>query len=300
MLRQDQYALITVDGNDVIKRYPTNSMQSTIDSYMDFRTDNELTPEERETAGYFLKKASLLYGLDLPFEKQAGCFVKNDGPKSNIVKKKEAQKSASPQYTVFALEGRYPIDTPALVKQACAYFDENWRQFSFMDRRSYAQNVQKQAAALGYPSSRMIEKFASVNYSANLRHELNKRASLSNDPAFDKLGNYIGKVSVDEFASILGELDKKAGITSSYNKSILDPQAATLQDPIEKIAAIGGKTWEIDGISYSEEEMKKGLAHPDVISLYGSSLVSQLRNPEVFDELSIPDKKVILQYGSVR
>jgi hypothetical protein len=28
--------------------------------------------------------------------------------------------------------------------------------------------------------------------------------------------------------------------------------------------------------------------------------VSQLRNPEVFDELSIPDKKVILQYGSVR
>lgn len=300
MLRQDQYALISVDGNDVIKRYPTHSMQSTIDSFMDFSSDDELTPEERATAGHFLKKAAVLYGLNLPFEKTAGCSMPHDGPKTNIVTvKKPVQKKAA-QYTAFALKGRYPIDTPDLVKQASSYFDEHWRQFSFNDRRVYAQNVQKQATLLGAPSSRMIEKFASTNYSANLPHELSKRSSLSNDKSFDRLGNYIGKVSVDEFASLLGELDKKAGITSSYNKSILDPQAATLQDPIEKIAAIGGKTWEIDGISYSEEEMKKGLAHPDVISLYGSSLVSQLRNPEVFDELSIPDKKVILQYGSVR
>ena len=57
------------------------------------------------------------------------------------------------------------------------------------------------------------------------------------------------------------------------------------------------RIWNIDGIEYSEIDMRKALAHPDVISLYGASLVDSLRDPDIFDTLPDEDKRVILQYG---
>ena len=296
MLRSDQFALISVDNDTITKRYPLDSMQSVMDSYLDFNTDHTLDPEERATAGYFLKNAADLYGMALPFEKTAGC-MKHD---SNIVRKKmKKEASPLPQYKCFALKDRYPIDDADLVKQASDYFESYWLQFDQRTRRTFAKNVQKQASLLGCPTGRLIQKFASDNYSTYLNHELSKRAALSGDESFQKLAAYAGKIPVEQFAEVLADLDARNHIKSSYNKSILDPMTAVLADPIEKQAA-SGQTWEIDGITYSEEEMRKGLAHPDVISLYGNQLVSQLRSPETFDELSPADKKVILQYGSVR
>jgi len=299
MLRSDQYALITVSNDEIVKRYPIDSMKSVMDSYLDFNTDHTLDADERATAGYFLKNAADLFGMALPFEKTAGC-MKHDGAPSNIVKKKMVKAATPlPQYKCFALKDRYPIDDAELVKKASQYFEENWLQFDQRTRRVFAKNVQKQASILNCDTSRLIQKFASDSYSNHLQHELNKRAAISGDESFQKLAAYAGKIPVDQFAEIMADLDAKNHIKSSYNKSILDPMTSVLADPMEKRAA-SGQTWELDGITYSEEEMRKGLAHPDVISLYGNQLVSQLRSPQTFDELPDADKKVILQYGSVR
>ena len=301
MLRSDQFALISVDGSEVIQRYPTNSMQNVMDSFIDFAGDKTLDEDERACASHFLKQASALYGLALPFDKVAGCQMKHDGVSNIVYKKKPIQKSAAVAnpHKCFALKGRYPIDTPELIKQASVYFDEHWKNFDPGSRRVYAQNVQKQASIFGLPAGRLIEKFASNSYSKNLLFELEKRAHIADTDAFTKLASYQKDLSVDQFATLLTELDAKHHIQSSYNKSILDPLSSVLADPIEK-QATSGQTWEMDGMTYSEEEMRKGLAHPDVIALYGNSLVAQLRNPEVFDTLSDSDKKVIFQYGSVR
>lgn len=52
--------------------------------------------------------------------------------------------------THFALQGRYPITDLVQVKEACAYFEDNYRAFHYEDRKEYAHNLCKRAAELGY------------------------------------------------------------------------------------------------------------------------------------------------------
>lgn len=293
-MNDERYALIIVHPDGTREpRFPLNTKENVHRSLEELEKDASLTQEERETAGYFLSQSAEL------FKVACGCG-KFPAKKTNYVfRKKQAlptdyEKKA---YSFHALPGKYPIDTPQLVKRASAYFREHYRDFEPYERRMYAFNVKRQADKLNVPVDEMIEKYASDSFSPMIDYNLQRRYELTGDPGFLKLASYVGALNVDEFAKLVSELDQKNKVV--YNKNIPDPYIMTLGTE-KKAGSSIGKQWEIDGATYNEIDMKKGLAHPDIITLYGLDLVSKLRDPEVFDTLPIEDKKVILQYGSSR
>lgn len=296
MPRDDQFALITKQGSNIHRRYPTDTVSNTADSINTFFHEMpSLSHEEIETAGYFLKQASVLYGITWVeplqrFEKKA----------SNIVRPMEKKASQEQEFKTFALGSRYPIDNPQLIKEASAYFDRHWSRFDEPSRRLYAQNVQKQARELGVTVCEKIEKYASNSFSRDLPFQLRKRARLAGPEgaeSYKKMEELVKKASVDDYIAVLYKLDEKYNLIPYYNCSIDDPTTAVLE---KKAVDLGsGMSWDIDGVTYTESDVKKALAHPDIISMYGAPLVSMLREPAQFDELPTNDKKMILQYAGI-
>ena len=297
MPRDDQYALILKQGSNIYRKYPTDSATTTVDSLNQFFNDEpSLSREEAETAGYFLKQASILYGIPLNFTMSR--FQKTAS--SNVIHQIEKMASPVRESHTYALGDRYPIDNAALIKQASDYFDSHWQRFGESDRRLFAKNVQKQASKLGVESSEKIEKYASDSFSYDLPYHLRKRARLAGPDgatAYEKMEEIIKKASVDDYIVVLRKLDEKYGLTPYYNCSIDDPTTAVLEKSAIDLGS--GMSWEINGTTYTEHDMKKALAHPDVIATYGAPLVSMLREPTQFDELPINDKKMILQYANL-
>ena len=300
MPRDDQYALIVKQGSNIHRHYPTDSLSNTMDSINTFFGDMpSLSEQEISTAGYFLKQAALLYGVSVgdgefiplrDFEKRAS---------TNVVQIFEKQASPARECTTYALGDRYPIDNASLVKQASAYFDEHCLRFGESDRRLFAKNVMKQANALEVPVGESIQKYASNSFSHDLDFHLRKRARMAGPEgkeSYEKLEMLAKKASVDDCMVILRKLDEKYNLTPFYNSSIPDPSTTILEKSAVDMG--GGMSWDIDGVTYTEQDVKKALAHPDVIATYGSSLVSMLREPTQFDELPVNDKKMILQYAS--
>ena len=296
MPRDDQYALITKQGSNIHRRYPTDSVSNTVDSLNQFFHDApSLSEQETETAGYFLKQASILYGIPLknamsPFEKRAS---------TNVVPIFEKQASPVRKSATYALGDRYPIDNAALVKQASKYFDEHCLRFGESDRRLFAQNVQKQAAKLAVQVGESIQKYASNSFSHDFNYHLRKRARMAGPEggkSYEKLEDLAKQASVEDCIVVLRKLDEKYNLTPFYNCSIPDPSTAVLEK--EAVNQGSGMSWDIDGVTYTEEDVNKALAHPDVIATYGSSLISMLRDPAQFDDLPINDKQNILQYAS--
>lgn len=296
MPRDDQHALITKQGSNIHRRYPTDSISNTVDSLNQFFKDApSLSEQETETAGYFLKQASILYGIPLkntmsPFEKKAS---------TNVVPIFEKQASPVRKSCTHALGDRYPIDNAALVKQASKYFDEHCMRFGESDRRLFAQNVQKQAAKLAVQVGEAIQKYASNSFSHDFNYHLRKRARMAGPEggkSYEKLEELSKQASVEDCIVVIRKLDEKYNLTPFYNCSIPDPSTAVL----EKYAVPqgSGMSWDIDGVTYTEEDVNKALAHPDVIATYGASLISMLRDPAQFDDLPINDKQNILQYAS--
>ena len=300
MPRDDQYALIVKQGSNIHRRYPTDSVSNTMDSINAFFGDMPaLSENEISTAGYFLKQATLLYGVSVgdgefvplkEFEKRAS---------TNVVQIFEKQASPVREFATYALGDRYPIDNPALIKQASDYFDEHCMRFGESNRRLFAQNVQKQAAKLSVQVGEKIQKYASNSFSHDLDYHLRNRARLAGDEgsnAYRKLEVLAKQASVDDCIVVLQKLDEKYNLTPLYNCSIPDPSTAVLEKSAVSMGS--GMSWDIDGVTYTEQDVKKALAHPDVIATYGSTLVSMLREPAQFDELPINDKQMILQYAS--
>lgn len=299
MPRDDQYALITKQGSDIHRQYPTDSITNTMDSINAFFGDMpSLSENEISTAGYFLKQAALLYGVSVgngeftplkEFEKRA----------SNVVQIFEKQASPVREFASYALGDRYPIDNASLVKKASAYFDEHCLRFGESDRRLFAKNVQKQATALGVEVGEKIQKYASNSFSHDLDYHLRNRARMAGPEgreAYEKLETLAKQASVEDCIVVLRKLDEKYNLTPFYNCSIPDPSTAVLEKSAVNLGS--GMSWDIDGVTYTEQDVKKALSHPDIIATYGSSLVSMLREPTQFDELPINDKKMILQYAS--
>lgn len=296
MPRDDQYALIIKQGSNIHRLYPTDSITNTAASLNQFFQDMpSLTEDQMNTAGYFLKQAALLYSI--PVYKMVDGFEKRA---SNVVG--SIEKSAAPvrEFSTYALGDRYPIDNEPLVKEASRYFDDNCMRFNESDRRLYAKNVQKQATKLNVEVGDKIQKYASDSFSYDLPYHLRRRANLAGPDgafAYEKMEEIAKKASVDDYIVVLRKLDEKFGLTPYYNCSIPDPSTAVLEK--SALDTGSGMSWDIDGITYTETDVKKALSHPDIIATYGAPLVAMLREPTQFDELPTNDKKMILQYASV-
>lgn len=309
MLRDDQYALIVMDKRaSQHKLFPTNTKDSTMESCVEFNNYcNDLGPGEQQKAAHFLKKACKTWGLAVPPVVEDYAPSKAEVGYSNMhqaeVPLAPLHKQASPQYQHFALErvGRFAIDTPELVKAASSYFDKHWGEFTPSDRRDFARAVGHRADTLGVPVGDHINKFASDSYNPNLPGELSLRRSNVRDEqmksAYTKLWGHKGDLNVDQFADLLGKLDKKAGIDRFYNQGLIsDALTATVGVEVQKQSNM----IELGGIGYGAPDIVRALSNMSAKepALFGEDMVSQLKkNPELFTSLPMPEQEIILSYA---
>jgi len=201
---------------------------------------------------------------------------------------------------MFALHGRYPLDTPALIKQASEYFDRNWREFFPENRREYAVNVQNAAAKAGVDTGEMIQKYASVEFSPDLGELIERRKRLVPEAIvpLEKVASFIGETTVEEFAEVLHDLDRKFGLESAYHKGgIGDYMHDVLAAPEPEMTKEATWQYEIGRKTYTQKDLARALSHPAIISQYGEANVKEFKNPSVFDSLPTEDKEIILEHS---
>ena len=130
----------------------------------------------------------------------------------------------------FALGKKYPIHTPELVKKAMTYFAEHGKRLSPINAFEYAVNVKIAADKLGvnYKGS-AIEKYANIDsgsLSKNFKAAVRARrgyASEEDRTAYDELIKRAESLGPVKVAKVLEELDRKTGVNSQWNQTVLDP-----------------------------------------------------------------------------
>lgn len=153
----------------------------------------------------------------------------------DLTSHRPAEKVAS-TFTRFALtvEGnRYPIDSYEHVKQAAAYFDENYSKFDLNDRREYAVNLAARLDELNMPINGMVEKYAGHEYGPHIDSELVSRMrnyeGTGHDRSYAVLLEKRASTPANVMVEMLFELDKRAQADAYYNRPLgfRDPFQAT-------------------------------------------------------------------------
>lgn len=152
-------------------------------------------------------------------------------------------KKVAMTHTLFALpsEQKYPIDSYEHVKQASAYFDNYFEQFSLEHRREFALNMDKRLSDLSMPITENIAKYAGLGYGPHIDIELNAR--VRNFEGFNHADAY--SVLVEKKASVppyvmlemIAELDKISGADQKYDAPL------GFRDPYQ---AVFGKLAEVE------------------------------------------------------
>jgi hypothetical protein len=216
------------------------------------------------------------------------------------VLEKKAQHYALPS------QERYPLDSYTQVKEAAAYF---LNTFAFMlpaDRHEYCQNLTKRANALGLFVDPLIEKYGSSGYAEDWEIELaieGRRASLTEPTLIgllDKVAEQREVLPPEDFACVLGEFDKLAGLTHLYG-DLPDPYYATFG----KSAAQAGDANDaiLVGNEYLSERDLVAFAQRqphDVRTRFGEEFMKEFaRSPRsIFDSLPRDQKLVVMRMAS--
>lgn len=202
--------------------------------------------------------------------------------------------------SLFALGGRYPLDTYEQVKAASAYFDTYLRHFSPEDRHEYCTNMVKRADALGIDVSDSARAYGSSSYAPakmlKVGTDCRKRV-LSNEQhieVLNKLAARCGTVPPDEYCSALAEFDKLAGLDAYYDRDVIDPYLSTFG--VEKTASFSET---IEGSTVITEADLKRLASPghspQLKKMFDDDFVKEFNKDPVgiFKSLPIDQKKLL-------
>ena len=298
-LKMDDFACIikTAEGN--LYKFPINSKDNVLLNIHAFlHTQSNLPDEIVKTAGYFLNKAAEFWSIDVDLSK-----YENNTVKTNIVnferinERKYLEKIAIPEenrkYSIFALENKYPIDTPELMKQAEFYFNQYGYMFDPFEQYTFANNVIKQAEALSCPlSSRGILKYSHLRYERNpeLDNLLKARdTKASTDGSYQEIVKISKKVPLEKIAEAIYEMDKEFNLDKHYNKVVPDP-IFTVFSAFEKQAeVIGGKKISLDILQSVPRETFQSLSLTDdtIDELQGEQGIDVLKSlPEpIIDQI---------------
>ena len=235
MLPSDKCALILfhphLDGP--LKKYAMTDKSTTELNLKIFEDTLSSLPEEIvKVAAYHFAKAAKYYNL--PVSETIKKYAKEKQP-SNWVNISEVndlppaiEKTA--EKVAFALGKKYPIHTPELVKKAVSYFADHSKRLSPINAFEYAVNVKIAADKLGVSyKGTPIEKYANIDagsLSKNFKAAIRARrgyASEEDRPAYDELIKHAESLGPVKVAKVLEELDRKTGVNSQWNQTILDP-----------------------------------------------------------------------------
>lgn len=201
---------------------------------------------------------------------------------------------------------KYPIDSYEQVKQAAAYFDEHWAQFSLDERREFAVHLAARQEELGLTSSDHVSKYAGHGYGPHIDVELAARMrnyeGTGHEEGYSVLVEKRASIPPHVMADMLYELDQVSGAAEKY--------AAPLgfRDPFQavygKVAAEAPKPWSwSEGNEYVNDVLLKDLAVNRYQSLdraFGVDMRKSFQKDpiSVFESLPEPQKVVVARLAA--
>jgi hypothetical protein len=208
--------------------------------------------------------------------------------------------------TRYALGDKYPIDSYQDVERAVDYWSQHWPAMSPEDRREYAVKTAARASELGITITEELERYGAQEYAPDIEaHIASRKASLPKEAAsvYAELQTKMASMEPEEFATVLGEMDKVAGLVPYYGGTIKDPFYSTF-GPASKIKQANwywqstvGDYLSADDLNWLVRNgrgvMTKHFSHAIVDAL-------QAKPFEVFDSLPDDSKRIIAHMANGR
>ena len=205
----------------------------------------------------------------------------------------------------------YPLDDYHQVKTASAYFDDWSGEMSPIHRREFCSNLVKRASQLGIKVSSLASKYGSDTFAPDTEVDiaLDSRESLLTEPTHKVVLANIRErredLEPDEFATLLSEFDKLAGIDEHYGREIPDSYFSTYgvktasDDTVSDTPA--GSI--VVGNEYVTTADLKSLAltgHATLKSSFGEDFATEFQKDPIaiFNSLPIDQRKMIMRMAS--
>lgn len=287
----EKFACVIKYGEKLLKKFPVHTKESTeLNIQALLYTQDTLPTEVVSTASNNLLKAAENWGVTKGVDElknitspTKGNFVNFD--KINI--KQFQEKTAeipTAEFKVFALNAKYPIDTPELLKQAENYFKQYSDRLDSMEQYKYATNLNKQAKKLRVQiRNPQILKYANLRFerNPNLKTLLSIRDKQAHtDGAFKKVAMLSSSAPLEKIAEAIYDLDKEFGLDKLYSRGLPDPIFTVFNSLEKKATEINGKQIRLEDLRAVPKDSLKSLALTEdtITSLYGDEGIEVLQS----------------------
>jgi len=306
---RDLYALVLKDQNGFHKKFPTYDVGNTwVSSSYFVENMDKLTKEAQVVAASNLKVACEAFGIPVleDIEKLASDVDTNF---VNIEGKSPERLVKVASSSVYALNGKYPLNNAKQVMQASEYFNSFAPRFTPEERREYAVKVASVAEQYGLPVSDSIEMYAGTTINSDVSEHLKSRQHLlalepwDTDDAewtLDELSKVAHTLKPEELAPALAQFDRKNGLDRYWDKDILDPYASLLTkvasgfNPGDEVIQVGPLTVTVSALQKLTQNRRL------LVEQFGEEFANEYTNDpvSVFESMPTPQKRIILNLAN--
>jgi hypothetical protein len=218
---------------------------------------------------------------------------------------------------MYAISDKYPIDTEEQLKTAAEYFDKYLSRFPPSSRAIIANNMCKQASALGVDLDRpwVLNYSRWSNPESGYSPDFNKNMDMRKEACstynikvkvkdnevdaaqlIEKLASSKDQVAPTMMMAALEHFDKLANLESHYDTRIMDPiftVFGSLSNPQydSHVVAEGMTNYQLKKVAHNKEAMEK------VSSAFGVEFVAKFKKDPVqtFSSMREPERAMVSQ-----
>lgn len=206
----------------------------------------------------------------------------------------------------FALphEQLYPIDTVDQVKQASAYFEENFREFDGPQKRAFAVTVAQRAADLGVKVAGKIVSYGGEYYGSYIVPELEGRIrafeGTAKTAAYQLLLDRRADIPAPVMVEMLKKADRETRVDEHYGRAVTgfrEPLLAVYEkSAADHDAEFGTQfSWTHKGHHVSEDTLNLySVKSPEIDHVFGTGFSLRFQREPVKAFRSLPDDQKVL------
>lgn len=311
------FALVTWDGTEQARKYAMHDEPHLLTSLLYFSNQAATLPEEaQKVAAHNLCLGCEWYGVEPPEDvvKLAG-EVGTDWVGELDVSALQApstQKVAAAEN--FAFGAQYPIESLSQIKEAQAYFDENWGSMTPLDRHVFATNLQDRATEVGEGHlGGLVGEYAGYRYGAKIAGELSSRVRMmdgkEHQPVYALLREKVASIDPLVMAEMLTDADKITGIADSWNApytGCLDPYRAVFSKQANDANPSPETNWSwSEGSDHVTDTILWDYARNyriEIAACFGDDFANDFCDDpiETFESLPDPQKHAIARMANTR
>lgn len=310
-LADEDFALSVITKKaSKLNRFPIDGEDNTWLSNQYFEMNHEKLPKlAAQTAAWHIKQACDRFGIPvspavegIAKEASSNVYVEEDmksiqrQPVQEVDLSKFAEVEKIGENYTFA---QYVMGKPAHVKVAAQYFEEFSEKMPIATRAKYAAAVHRRSQELGMGKlAGKVAKYAGSGYGGAVDAHLRSRASLLEigqpkmAAAIPKLAAAKDTMEANEFAKLLHEFDKRAGLDQYYGGYLVDPYQATFSQSVYA----GWRHKTASGLTHDEISKVASAKYEKIKEYFGSSVADELRKhgAAIFESLPMDAQETIV------